>query len=229
MTDKLSHWSYSAWSLAKKCPAALKFKNIDRLKTPPVPAMERGTMIHMKAEQYLKGNITGGVPKELRSLKKHYVDLKKAKPIVEEFWGVSEDWKPVERGWCIMKMDAAVEPTKKMPELIIIDHKTGREYDDHESQGSLYIAVGFVRYPKIELGVSEFWYVDQGHASTYEYTRKQMRELVEYWRGEGQRLTSMKKFLPTPSQNACRYCDFRSDKKLRDGSPGPCDAWKKVK
>jgi hypothetical protein len=210
----------------KRCPAALKYGYLMNLKGPFVRAMERGSLIHSLAEHYLKGTITGGVPPQLIKLKKEFVALKAEHPIVEKYWGVSRRWEPMEYGWCTAKTDAAVEPTKKLPILDIVDHKSGREYPDHEHQGSLYAAVGFALYPKIEGANATFFYVDQGTAPTFEFTRPQLVYAVKYWREEGLALMSMKKFLPTPSPDACRFCNYRSDKKLADGKPGPCEAWK---
>ena len=223
------HWSYSSWSLLKKCAAAFKYGQIDKLRGPSVPAMERGTRIHSLAENYLNGGITGGVPPDLRKLSTEFKNLKRAKPIVEKFWGLDPDWKPMEYGWVVAKTDAAVEPTKKDNSLVVVDHKTGRVYPDHDDQGSLYAAVGFGMYPKVEKVEVEFFYVDQGIVSPYEFSRKKLISLSEYWMEEGAKLMSTRKFLPTPSESACRWCGFRSDKRLANGDRGPCDAWKIVK
>ena len=226
----LDHWSYSAWSLHKKCPFAFYNSYILKLKQPDNTAMARGTMIHSLAEQYLKGGITGGVPKQLNKLATEYRLLKKARPIVEKFWGVNAQWKPSGYpSWCVMKMDAAIVPTKKDPTLWIGDHKTGRIYPDHVKQGSLYVSIGFALYPKIELATAEFLYTDQGKVEAHEFTRSQIRHQVKYWQEEGKKLISQTKFLPKPSYNACQYCGYRDDKKLANGKKGPCAAYKVVR
>ena len=222
-------WSYSSWSLGRKCPLALKYAYIDKLRGPPVPAMERGTMIHSLAENYLIGKITGGVPLPLKKVATELRNLKKHKPIVEQFWGLSATWKPQKYGWVVAKTDAAVLPTKKMNELIVVDHKTGRIYPDHQDQASLYASVGFGLYPNVEKVDVEFFYIDQGHVETYPFSRAQLRFNVKYWLEEGKKFMSQKKFIPTPSESACSWCGFRSDKKLANGKPGPCEKWRIVK
>lgn len=51
-------WSYSKLSLYKKCPAAFKFRYIDKVKTPPNKAMSRGNEIHTKIEDYVQWKCT---------------------------------------------------------------------------------------------------------------------------------------------------------------------------
>lgn len=47
-------WSYSKLSLYKKCPAAFKFRYIDKKYSTPGPAAQRGTEIHSKIENFIK-------------------------------------------------------------------------------------------------------------------------------------------------------------------------------
>lgn len=121
-----------------------------------------------------------------------------------------------------MKMDAAVLPTKKLPTLEMIDHKTGQEYPDHDKQGELYLAIGFAKHPDIEQGATEFWYLDLGYPVRREYTREQIKEQVGLWRERGIQLLTGKKFKPKPSQEACKWCHLRTDR------GGSCNEWTKV-
>lgn len=194
-----------------------------------MPAMERGTTIHSLAEHYLLGNITGGVPKQLQKLTYEFKGLKKAKPTCEKFWGVDDNWKPKEYpAWCVAKLDSYVPPSKKENVLIEVDHKTGRVYPEHVDQASLYSAIGFGYYPKVDLIEVEFFYIDQGFVQPYEFTRAKLKYNVKYWLDQGKFLMSRKKFPATPSRRACDWCGFRSDKKLANGQPGPCDEYKVV-
>lgn len=225
-TNVIDHWSYSSYGLMRRCPFAFKLAYIDKLRGPPVAAMERGTMIHSLAEKYLQGKLTGPVPLPLKKLAPEFRELKKAKPIVEQYWGVSAEWKPMKYGWLVAKTDAAVLPTPKDNTLIVVDHKTGREYPEHPDQGSLYGSVGFGLYPKVDEVDVEFFYVDLGYIRTFKFTRAKLRWNVKYWQEQGKKLMSTKKFLPTPSHAACDWCGFRSDRKLANGQKGPCDKWK---
>jgi hypothetical protein len=214
----------------KKCPYAFKLAYIDKLRGPSVPAMERGTHLHSLAEHYLLGDITGGVPKQLRKIETEFKALKAEKPTVEKFWGLTADWEPAkEKGWVVARTDAFIPPNKKRNVLDIIDHKSGRIYPEHDKQGSLYSAIGFGLYPNVdEIDVS-FFYIDQGVSTSYKYTRAKLKHGMNYWLAEGEKLMSTTKFLPTPSKDACGWCGFRSDKKLANGERGPCKAWRIVK
>ena len=217
-------WSYSSWSSWAACPYRYLKHHILGEREPPGPALIRGNVVHAKAEQYLKGNLKGPPPKELWKLAPHYRELKAMKPVVEQFWGVDRDWRPAQKDttWCVMKMDAAVLPSQRTPgPLWIGDHKTGREYaETHEKQGSLYACIGAVTVP-YAVGVDvEFWYVDLGYSQPYHYTPRRIARDTKRWIAQGELLMNEKDFLPTPSHDACKYCDLRSDK------GGPCKSWK---
>jgi hypothetical protein len=120
-------------------------------------------------------------------------------------------------------MDAAVLPTKKENTLWIQDLKTGREKPMHADQASLGACIGFALYPKVEEVQVEFWYADQGIIRSYDYTRKELKRDTQRWIKEGERiLTPRKKYLPSPSEDNCRWCPVSSKK------GGPCHAWKKL-
>src|SRR3989304_3223368 len=158
-------WSYSGWSQERKCAFAYYGKYILGIKEDDAKmgdAIIRGNLLHKKQENFLLGKITG-VPREFLPFKREYNGLLKAKPIVEQWWGVDPDWKPIKWGsWTVFKMDAAVLPTKKDNTLWVQDLKTGREYDAHADQASLGACLGFALYPKVEKGEGEFWDADQG-------------------------------------------------------------------
>lgn len=217
------HWSYSSWSTFNRCPFLYQQSYIFGKRSPQGPSAARGERIHKLAEHYLKGDITGGIPGALKKFSAEFVALKAAKPVIEQFWGVSPEWKFVDgRSWCVMKMDAAVLPTKKDPTLHMIDHKTGREYPDHHKQGELYLAIGFAKIPKLEKGATEFWYIDLGYPIRREYSREQMKEQTVVWKERGSQLLTAKKFKATPSEEACRWCHLRTDR------GGSCNEWTKV-
>lgn len=218
-------WSYSSWSQMKKCEFAWYCKFVLGIKdTSSSPALQHGIMQHSKAEGYLKGTVTS-LPKSFGIFTAHYAAMKKLKPIVEKFWGVSQEWKPMEwRSWVVMKMDAAVLPCKKTDNLLIVqDLKTGKEYPGHKDQSDLYAAISFSRFPKVEGIESEFWYVDSNHAVTYSYDRADLKEQKEIWIERGEKLlTPKKRYMPNPTPDNCKWCSLRTDK------GGPCDAWKRT-
>lgn len=213
-------WSYSAWSLKKKCAFAYYCVRVLGIKdTSSSPALENGIKQHAIAEGYLKGTVTS-LPPKFDPFKKHYAQLKKMRPVVEKFWGVSRDWEPMNYGsWVVMKMDAALEPSKKNDyDLWIQDLKTGKEYmDSHEKQSDLYVAIGSALFPKFRSATTEFWYIDQGYPTALEYTKKRVLALRKFWSAEGDKtLKPQKDWLPSPSMYNCQYCHLS---KLKGG---PC-------
>lgn len=225
---KAKRWSFTSWCEMRKCAYSYYMRFIRGMREPerPIhPAMVRGIEAHKKSEFYLKGEVTS-LPKMFDKFKRHYAELKKLHPVVEKFWGVNSEWKPVQwDSWVVMKMDAAVEPCKKTDgRLIIIDLKTGREKkDDHEAQGGLYAAIGRALYPKASGIDVEFWYSDLGYPRSFEYTPKQLASEIKFWMSEGRALLDVKPekfYKPNPSADNCKWCFLRSDK------GGPCDAWK---
>jgi hypothetical protein len=220
-------WSYSAWATRRKCAFKYYCVFVRGMKEPERSdnrALERGIELHKMQEGYLTGKVTK-LPKSFKAFEDHYAALKKCHPIVEQFWGVDDNWKPMKWGsWVVMKMDAAVLPSKKFGNVLLLqDLKSGREYPEHEDQGGLYSALGLAMFPKIEGVEVEFWYIDQGFSARYEYTRKQLLREREFWLDEGRTLLKVhpqKFYKPNPSDDACKWCHLRTDK------GGPCDAWK---
>lgn len=219
----LNNWSYSAWAQFKACAFRLYRTKVCGDKEPTNIFMTRGIEAHKKAEFYLKGQFKQ-LPKELLSLSTEYKNLRKAAPIVEQFWGVDMEWKPTQWGsWVVMKMDAAVTPCKLTDHrLFVQDLKTGRRYDNHDDQASLYAVLGMQLHPTAKGVDVEMWYNESGEVYPIAYSVSQVEKLKKYWNREGKKLMAEREFLPSPNENACKYCNVRSDK------GGVCHAWKKL-
>lgn len=228
MRPLIKSWSYSAYSAWKKC--AYRFATVKRLgiREPMSYPIRMGIELHRKAEFYLKGDVSV-LPPQLRSFTQRYKTLRKLGPVVEEFWGVSDKWKPLRRdSWVVMKMDSAVEPSKKTDGwLLIQDLKTGNWDPDHEDQADLYATIGMAKFPDA-VGVEvEMWYSKTGLADRFVFPAEHQRRRVERWKERGSKLLDPKqKYHKSPTDNACRWCPIRSDK-YRD--EGACDAWKSLR
>jgi hypothetical protein len=230
---RIHRWSYSLWTGMQKCPKSVKLGKIDKIATPLVDtnAMDRGTRIHHLAEQFLKGNITG-MPKELSKLGKEYRALKKAKPEhIEEFMSLGRNFKRVKDGfrdgWFTLKADAMLKPRKGI--AISIDHKTGRFYPSHQEQAELSAIVQMKFYPDADMYESEFFYVDSGEVVPYIFKPKYLKKREEFWMAEGEKIMAETKFMPTPSQDACKWCAYRSDKLIARDTYGPCRDWMRTR
>jgi hypothetical protein len=218
-------WSYSAYEAHARCPRALGLSYVVAVKQAPNQAMMRGIEMHKKAEYFLKGEIDG-MPQILKPMKRELKALRKLKPVVEQFWNADERFRPAKdyQGWCILKMDAHLPPTKRDNVAWMADHKSGREYDKHVEQAELSSVFMLGRYPKIEAAEFEFWYYDTGDPPVrFTFPREHLIELREKWCERGVEVMAERKFIPTPSTEGCKFCPHRSDK------GGVCSSWKKAK
>lgn len=232
---KIKRWSLSAMKQFYKCPAQYAYQRFDKLETPPVPALEKGKKVHALGEAYIKGDITG-VPKEYKDFETELKTLKKLGFTAEEKWAVTKSWEACEwtdwnNNWCLGMTDVH-NFDKRTKHLDIIDFKTGRIYPDHVDGAEVYSALGTAYYPALKTVSVEFWYLDQGPsnvgASPFEYQRDDVEALKEKWERKAHRMLAAKKFDPKPSIFGCKFCNFRSDEALADGSMGPCEEWKRV-
>ena len=179
MPRKITAWSYSALSQYEKCPRQYKYARIDKLPQPESHALERGNILHAKAEQFVKGNIKG-MPKELSSFQNELKELKR----------LCAD-KELER-------DVGT----------VIDYKTGKIYPHHEEQGNLYGLATFIHFPKIKIVDIEFWYFDQGgHVESFSYNKKDLPAMKKDWKNRAAVLFRETKWAPKPG-NHCRWCPF---------------------
>jgi len=226
-------WSFSRWALYRSCPRNYMLDKIKKL----VPfkgnsATERGDTVHKMAEAYLKGR-TKGLPDELNNFKTEFTNLRKVAAKSEEEWCVTkdgkkthgQDWNGV---WLRAKVDA--HATLDDDTILIIDFKTGRIKPDM-AQLDLYAALSTLYYDVENIEV-EIWFLDhQGEDAIFSktYTRREAEALWRSkWRERATRMLEDRTFKPKPSLASCKYCQYRSDKELPDGQPGPCDEHKKA-
>lgn len=235
-------WSYSRWSKFIKCKfyyaCSSVIKGSDRKPLYPQPPswpLEHGITVHLKGEQYLRGNITG-IPKEYKDFSVELRALKRMGARPEVPMTVDSNWQPCEatdwgRAWLRAKSDAEVIEEEEGL-LHSIDFKTGRKYDSHEEQGEVCAVTAFAIYPQVQDVNAEFWYLDHDDAASFDYSRKRDYEkLRKKWTANAKKMLgvrSVEQLKPEPSEDACKYCPFRTDKVLANGNAGPCDAWRKV-
>lgn len=223
-------WSYSRWNVFNKCRARYMFQCLLKLPQPKSIPMERGQKIHTKGENYLDG-IIKNVPKEYRLFADELKAIKKLGADAEGSFAFTKTWAPTSatdwaRCWLRIKIDALVRQVK---ESTIIDFKTGKPYKDTKDQSELYAVGEFQTAPMVDTIDAEFWYLDSGEVVDYHYTRVEFKKLKSLWAARGRDMLATRQFPPTTNEYECTYCPFRSDKKLADGKPGPCDGWKKAK
>lgn len=226
-------WSLSRYNKWRGCAYQYLLESILKYRAPPSRAMERGIAIHSKFEHLLLGNVTG-MPDELSSLGKEIKNLLRAKAIPEAPWTLTEDLKKThpkdwKGAWLRAKIDAHVY-FEDDGELLIVDLKTGR-FNVAQAQMDLYAAMSQFYYPVVKNIRVELWFSDQGEIHGGDYSLQEAKDLWKRWVKRAKDMLSDRKFIPSPGPACKKYggCPMRSDKKLVDGRPGPCEFWKKVK
>lgn len=214
-------WSYSKLSVFEWCPRQFKYRYIDKLPEPEKNwAADRGTIIHAKGEQFLKGNIKG-VPKEFDLYKHELRGIKKMKAMPEVDFSFTKDLKPCKwddwnNVWCISRLDAVALDGE---EAHIIDYKTGNVYDSHKDQSDLYSFAALIQYPEVEYINCEFWYLDKPdeEPGIWEYERgKHFNSLKNMFKKRSGKIFTEKSFKCKPSYK-CSWCNFSAKK------GGPCE------
>lgn len=217
-------FSYSRWSLWKKCPAAYKYKNIDKIREPDSPALIEGRKTHDAIATYIVG-ATDERPKAVRKFTTLVDGLRAERAAnprsvhVELQHAVDRDLRPVSwmgrNVWCRAVWDVLRE---RGPEADAIDWKTGKVYDSYEDQKQLFAIAAFWRNPKLEK-VTGYWvYLDHEVVHDATFLREQIPQLTEVWMGNAAMMEADQAFLPKPSNDTCRFCNFSWKK------GGPCNA-----
>lgn len=221
-------WSSSRWDVYAGCPRQYLLHHVKKWNVPPPhSAMERGTTIHMQAEQYLRGN-TRGLPDSLTKFRDEFSGLRQLKVVPESEWvltrsGNKTHWKDWGGAWIRAKLDAH-HYFKKDGVLLVIDFKTGR-VKPKPSQVSLYASLAPHFYPELEEVEVELWFLDHGETIKDKFTRKKVDELWKKWVERADRMLAAREFPHKPGPS-CDYCAYRSDRRMVDGERGPCHGWR---
>jgi hypothetical protein len=217
-------WSYSRVTLYEECPAKYAYKVVYKLKEPPAPELERGTLLHKKGEQYVRFKQAGReteLPPEFAPFRKDLDRLHKHRPIPEAQWVFQQNWSlPMvewfdERAWLRIQVDltAMVKPDRRL----IVDYKSGRPNEKkHRDQGSLYAVGAFLSTPGLKTAVVEFWYLDQGYPVAYIFTRQAVEQAKGEWNRRAMMLQAESTWSPSPGY-WCNWCPFSARK------GGPCE------
>ncbi len=210
-------WSYSALKVFEDCPYRTYISRVKGVKEPGSPAMDRGTMIHEYAEDFVDGKISE-LPTELSKFEADFNELRAlyadAKVELEGDWGFTSEWDVTgwmsPDTWARIKLDALVHEDETSAR--VIDYKTGKHFGNeiaHGQQGLLYAIATFFRFPLIQFVQTEFWYLDHAKTTKKQYTREQAMVFAPAYHRRAVKMTTETDFAPTPSKNACRWCSFR--------------------
>ncbi len=219
MVNPIKAWSYSRLSGYESCPRQHKYRNIDKRPEPKSPAMLRGIKIHHEAARFLSGKIDQ-FPHSCAKFKDQFYDLLRLNPIIEQRWSFTKDWKPTtwmsKQVWLRATMDVGVVYDDMTAE--VIDHKTGKRYDDdYSDQLALFAAVIMKKFPdKIEHVTTRMWYLDSGDEVIQEFTKGEAMERLSNIVERAEIMMTTDRFPPRPTFK-CRFCHWRAT------NGGPCE------
>lgn len=205
-------WSYSSLKSFEECAYRVFLSKVERHPEPSSPALDRGSAIHLLAEQYIKGELAE-FPPELNKFTSDFEELRSgfADGTVEceEDWAFTIDWAPTDwfgdETWCRQKLDAFVRESDTS--AIVIDFKTGKQNSvAHMGQAMQYAVGAFMRYPEIEYIETEFWYLDHGEKMKKNFSRERGMTFLPKIQERAIKMTSAIDFPPDPSKWKCKWC-----------------------
>ena len=225
-------WSISRYNVWRGCAYQYMLQNIMKFYGPKSRAMERGIHIHKLFEHLLLGKVTG-LPDELKKLAPEIRQIKKFGGNPEKDWTLTKDCKQTyptdwDHAWLRSKLDAH-HYFEDEQELIIVDLKTG-QVNIAQAQMDLYAAMSQFYYPDAKKIRVELWFCDHGEVEGDDYSPADVKRLWKKWVKRATDMLQDREWLPNPGPACRKYggCPMRSDKKLENGEPGPCNEWKKV-
>lgn len=225
----LTSWSYSVYSQYVKCALSVCFDKVQRIRIvePPNPHFVKGDRVHKAAEVHIgsTGRPPAVIP-ELQSVKDRLEFFRKARAKVELEWAFTKQYLPTswfgKDAWLRVKTDVCLD-TAPPPLVHITDWKTGRVYEEHKQQRSLYALAGL---QLVELGqlaggskdvklTAEHLYTDTTQSATEEYGMKDLKPLKREWESRIKGMMSDTRY-PAKTGFHCKFCKFRKS------AGGPC-------
>jgi hypothetical protein len=233
LTEAYIPTSYSKVEAYEKCPSVAFFRYVAKLfpmhydikPGEKSDALVRGNLAHERMEGWARKGFEGKTApgeakrflKEVRErdLHKH---AKAGAIVVEEMWSYDAQLAPVQYKspgeWFRIKCDLAF-PGIKTP--LIVDHKTGKQYDSHRTQGRLYGAAFLARYVDAKSVDVEFWYLDLGLVLPLTVYREDVAGIRDDFKRRVDVMVGDMRHEPRPSR-LCGWCEFSKTK------GGPCNA-----
>ena len=225
-------FSYSRWSLWRKCPKAYKYQHVDKVDTGPTPkAMIEGRQVHDDIAKYLEAkgaHMPDRLKKNFEILGKQLADMyPTGKVQVEKQMSFDREIKPVswfsKESWARFIWDALVTDAEKIPLVTVasaVDWKTGKPYGSYDDQMQIFALPAFWTYPNLQTFTGHLLYLDTGDDKEFTITREQFEGGIERtWIANIKMMESDVAYPATPSKDSCKWCDF-GRKNL-----GICEDW----
>jgi hypothetical protein len=206
-------WSYSRLGTYEDCPKQYWYKYVEGMPgfRPSSPAASRGTLLHSKAEAYLKDEIKI-YPPEFQKVSSHTMMLKHIKATPEQKLAVTDTWEPCDYDAPEAYFRAIIDivyPTLECKVINVEDWKTGQAYPEHAEQLRNYTAVAAAHYPDAEEYHTRLIYIDQGIVTKPIVTTKERVKPIRLMMDGRIKNAEEDAIWPTtPSVSACRWCDY---------------------
>lgn len=215
--------SYSRIADFEECPYRAKLKYIDRVPEPERElkpgqtehANDRGTRIHLAAEEYVKG--IGKLTKEIAAFEDELLAAQKlyieGKVSLEQEWGFNRFWEPCE--WtspeiCFKaKLDLYAQLDTSYG--LVVDHKTGKKFGNevkHQDQGKFYAVSAFAKFPYLEAVTVEIWYLDQDDIMSTNYDRRHIHAVQPKVQERIDKVLQSTVFPKRANKFTCRWCPY---------------------
>jgi hypothetical protein len=215
---RITQLSFSRIKGWEKCPRQAKHKHIDKLPDGGNYATSRGADLHTLAEDYLNdpdkpcppalqkiGSALLGLTQECDSFE---TEMRAA---FDKYWKVVDFFDPT------VFMRAVYDYFGVRDNYgLIVDHKSGKEYPEHQDQQELYALTGFHYNPDLEVIDTRMLYIDHGFQQGMNFTREaDLERLTEIWAKRWDRVLADDVFAESPGSH-CRWCSYSKSK------GGPC-------
>jgi hypothetical protein len=170
----------------------------------------RGLRLHQVAEDFVLGK-TDVVGKELAHCRNYLQSLKDKGGIPEMGFNFRADWgetefEDKEGGMIRGKIDLIVPPVG--PTVQVEEYKTGKVYQEHAKQRSLYGLAALLKYPGTEEAAVTTVYFDQkGENTTTVVKRTSLVGLQRVWERHVKKVQPPQDYPMRPSFK-CRWCNF---------------------
>jgi hypothetical protein len=209
-------WSFSRWSTYSQCPLKAKLTYIDgyRFEREKGSASDRGVEVHALAQNWLESPKLKKLPPIFDFFKEDLHRLRRLRAVAEVPLAFRRDWTPCDFDapdyWWHGELDAVAMLSSKV--ALVVDYKTGKEYEHHVLQLELYALAVMLTDKSIRRVIVEDWYIDLHRKSRRrEYTRSQIPMLKKIWERRTKAMFNDHEFAPLPGF-LCSWCDFTKSK-----------------
>lgn len=199
----------------EKCALKYKFRYILNLPETKGPAAQRGVDLHKNIEDYIREEIP--LPAELSHYQSWLLSMRGDTSFPEHKIAVDEHWKVC--GWedphAYMRSVIDLKYVYTPQSVVNYDWKSGKIYDDHVDQKTLYAAVVSAEHPEALEIRSIHVYVDLGKNTEQVYHRDQIPTMQQRWDQRIESVAEDSEYIPSPGYH-CVWCGY--SKKVG----GPC-------